>query len=840
MGYYAGAGARKVATVGGVPQNQDPCLDDSTTGLTDCGNWTQSASWAVPADAVSGIYFAKLVRDGGASDGSHIYFIVRDDDGGSDLLFQTQDTTWQAYNEYGGRSLYQSNTGGPGTNPARAYKVSYNRPFTTRGPTPEDSPFNAEYPMVRWLERNGYDVSYFTGVDSDRFGSEILEHKAFLSVGHDEYWSGTQRNNVEAARDAGVDLAFFSGNEIFWKTRWESSTADGSSTDHRTLVSYKETHAGAKIDPDPAWTGTWRDVRPFNPEGPNPENGLTGTMFRVNSGTSAIEVPAADGKMRLWRDTSIANLGAGQTATLAGDTLGYEWDEAPQNSARPPGLIHNSSTTRSGVDVLLDNGSTFGPGTATHHLTLYRDSNGAGTTDDALVFGAGTIQWSWGLDGNHDRGGSTPDPRMQQATVNLFADMGAQPESIQAGLTAATASTDTEAPSSQISSPLAGSDVQSGAPITISGTATDTEGESGGGQVGSVEVSTDNGATWHPAQGRANWTYSWTPGATGSATIKTRAADDSGNLETPGAGVTVNVIARTCPCSIWDDSFTGPQENDPNAVELGVKFRSDEAGFITGLRFYKTAGNGGTHVGSSLDRRRHRADPPGGVVFTAESATGWQEVSFGAPVAIDADTTYVASYHAPKGNYAAINGYFAGGGFDSPPLHALADGLDGPNGVYRYGAGGVLPTDTFGSSNYLVDVVFENTVGPDTTPPTITARSPASDASGVATDANVTATFNEPMDPTTINGTNFELRDSANALVPATVTYNAALRRAILDPNSALQNSTTYTATVQGGPGGVEDDATPPTRSPRTPPGRSPPRRPRRLRRTRGPAARSW
>ncbi len=102
--------------------------------------------------------------------------------------------------------------------------------------------------MVRWLECNGYDVSYFTGVDSDRFGNELLEHKLFLSVGHDEYWSAAQRANVEAARAAGEHLAFFSGNQIFWKTRWETSI-DGSGTPYRTLVSYKETHAGAKIDP---------------------------------------------------------------------------------------------------------------------------------------------------------------------------------------------------------------------------------------------------------------------------------------------------------------------------------------------------------------------------------------------------------------------------------------------------------------------------------------------------------------------------------------------------------------------------------------------------------------
>ena len=87
--------------------------------------------------------------------------------------------------------------------------------------------FNAEYPMVRWLESNGYDVTYITGVDSDRAGALMRNHKVFLSVGHDEYWSGGQRANVEAARNAGVHLAFFSGNEVFWKTRWETSI-DGS------------------------------------------------------------------------------------------------------------------------------------------------------------------------------------------------------------------------------------------------------------------------------------------------------------------------------------------------------------------------------------------------------------------------------------------------------------------------------------------------------------------------------------------------------------------------------------------------------------------------------------
>ncbi|MGB8385234.1 MAG: N,N-dimethylformamidase beta subunit family domain-containing protein, partial [Dermatophilaceae bacterium] len=275
LGYYNGMGARKVATIPAtstVATNQPACITDSATGLIDCGNWSTSASWAVPATATSGIYIARPVRSdtGGAS---HIPFVVRNDASQSDMVMQTSDTTWQAYNTYGGNSLY---TGQPA---GRAYKVSYNRPFNTRSvDNGQDWLFNAEYPMVRWVERNGYDISYISGVDSDRSGSVLRQHKTFLSVGHDEYWSGTQRANVEAARDAGVNLAFLSGNEVFWKTRWEPSV-DVSNTDYRTLVCYKETHANAKIDTNTSvWTGTWRDPR-FSPpaDGGRPENGLTGT-----------------------------------------------------------------------------------------------------------------------------------------------------------------------------------------------------------------------------------------------------------------------------------------------------------------------------------------------------------------------------------------------------------------------------------------------------------------------------------------------------------------------------------------------------------------------------------
>jgi hypothetical protein len=176
LGYYAGLGARMVASItpsAALPQNQPSCLSDTGTGLVDCGNWGESASWAVPQNATSGIYFAVPVRldTGGAS---HIFFIVRADNSASALLFKTSDTTWQAYNSYGGNSLYLGSPAG------RAYMVSYNRPFDTRasGGGPLSSwVFSAEYPMARWLEANGYDVSYLTSVDADRYGSKLLSHK---------------------------------------------------------------------------------------------------------------------------------------------------------------------------------------------------------------------------------------------------------------------------------------------------------------------------------------------------------------------------------------------------------------------------------------------------------------------------------------------------------------------------------------------------------------------------------------------------------------------------------------------------------------------------------------
>ena len=171
----------------------------------------------------------------------------------------------------------------------------------------------------------------------------------------------------------------------------------------------------AKIDPTSAWTGTWRDPR-FSPpaDGGRPENALTGTLFVVNGHREdSISVPASYGPHRFWRNTSVATLTGDQVATFPAGTLGYEWDSCPNNGVQPAGLMRLSSTTLNNLPLLQDYGSTYSSGQATHSLSLYRHSSGA------LVFGAGTVQWAWGLDSTHDNGSAAADTRMRQATVNF-------------------------------------------------------------------------------------------------------------------------------------------------------------------------------------------------------------------------------------------------------------------------------------------------------------------------------------------------------------------------------------------------------------------------------------
>jgi N,N-dimethylformamidase beta subunit-like, C-terminal/Domain of unknown function (DUF4082)/Bacterial Ig-like domain/Bacterial Ig domain len=798
MGYYGGDGARLEATVTpntAVSQTQPACNTNTTTGLVDCGNWGVSASWAVPSTAVSGVYFAHIYRTDGTTDENQIPFVVRNDASHSGILFKTSDETWQAYNDWGGSSLYVGNsTGKPwccsALDPGRAVQVSYNRPFATRFDTPygQDFFFYAEYPTVRFLEANGYDVSYTDAatVAADTGGTLIQQHKVLMCTGHDEYWSGPEVANVEAARAAGVSMAFFTGNEVFWKTRW---AADSSGNAYRTLITYKESLDSAQSDPadPPTWTGQWWDPR-FSPpgDGGTPQNALTGQLFMVNQGSYAIQVPSQYSKLRFWRDTSVASLASGGTVTLPGETLGYEWDEDVDNGYRPAGLIDMSSTTQTPPQVMQDYTEDLVSVPATHHLTLYRASGGA------LVFGAGTVQWAWGLDSNHDGDSNNPaSPVMQQATVNLLADMNAQPVTLMSGLTAVTASADHTPPTSAITSPLQNANVSNGATVTVSGTAADA----GGGVVAGVEVSADGGSTWHPvttmspASASVTWSYTWPATGSGPVTIKSRATDDSGNIETPGTGVTVNA---SCPCSLFGHDYTPAVTStaDSSAYELGVKFQSSVSGWVAGVRFYKGTGNTGTHTGSLWSATGTLLATG---TFTNETASGWQTLLFANPVQISANTTYVSSYYTPSGHYADEVNLFYRQPLVSAPLTGLQAGISVSNGVFNAGGPG-FPTSTYQGTSYGVDVIFD-TAQPPGAPPTVLSSTPYAGSSSNPVSTDPTATFSKTVVPGTVS---FALKDSSGNTVAGTTSLDSTGKIATFTPNSTLAAGTTYTATVSG------------------------------------------
>jgi hypothetical protein len=517
-------------------------------------------------------------------------------------------------------------------------------------------------------------------------------------------------------------------------------------------------------------------------------------MFLVNSGTADITVPYQYHKLWIWKNTSVASLQSGQSVTLgAGDgTLGYEWDVDADNGFRPPGEFDLSSTTVNNVQTFTDYGTnTVYGSTATHHLTLYRAASGA------LVFGAGTVQWAWGLNNTNawnsgitEPSNNPPDPNMEQATVNLLAAMGARPATLASGLVAGATTTDVTPPKSTITSPAAGANLSDGSKVTVSGTATD----SGGGVVAGVEISSDGGSTWHPAtittpdDTTVSWTYTWIAHGYPSTTIETRAVDDSGNLESPSDAISVNIA---CPCSIWGTNVTPSQADsgDPTSITAGLKFDSSTFGTVTGIRFYKASTNTGTHTGSLWSSSGQLL---ASATFTNETASGWQTVIFSSPVTIFPGTTYVASYFAPSGHYSATASYFynipsppptGGGDYDSPPLQAISNNTSA-DGVYSVGSSNTFPVNTFGASNYWVDPIFTPVPAPGQVTNVsavagyqsaqISWSAPAS--GGQATIYTITPYVGStPQTPTTVNGT------------PPSTTVTV----------SGLQQNTTYTFKVQ-------------------------------------------
>ena len=433
IGNYGGNGWRKVDEVENVATSQpDPNTIADSNGAVECSNWSVTASWDVPATALSGL-FVGVYRNAATNNASYIPFIVRDDARTADIAYKTSDTTWAlAYNYYGtpstpltGKSVYGS--GGPmGDITTRAHATSYLRPIVTREGIPQTYWLACEAPMIRYIEANGLDVKYVASRDVN-LGVSVLDNTKFMiSCGHDEYWSIDMRDNVETYRDSGKHVLFFSGNEVFWRTRF---------TDANTMWCYKDTMdgpashvGGTPLDPV-TWTGTWKDTRFV---GRKPENTITGTDFRmngVNDRSVTFEQAGSYASHPFWRDTTI---GSGNI-TVSG-IIGFEADElAPTQPVGSYEVLANWPINIDGSRA-DDNGQSYsGNGTLNWGVVSQRYASGA------VVVGFGTCQWSWGLYETHDRGGNYANANMQQATLNLFVDLGATPATPLAWLVAPTA-----------------------------------------------------------------------------------------------------------------------------------------------------------------------------------------------------------------------------------------------------------------------------------------------------------------------------------------------------------------------------------------------------------------
>jgi Domain of unknown function (DUF4347)/Domain of unknown function (DUF4082) len=421
LGYYGGTGGRLITSVTGLNGvvQAGPTIDPNTRLVE--YKWNTSYTLQTGSDWTSGLYFAKLT-DSRTGRQNYIQFVLRDDNRPADIGFQDAITTAAAYNNYGGYSVYDFNsTGGE-----RAYQVSFDRPFQYNTSTASEQFNNTltwEYNMTRWLESQGYDVSYYTNIDASINPLQLYSQKTFLSVGHDEYWSREQRNNVEQARDNGTNLAFFSANTAYWQVRFEPSTSGQA---NRVMTVYKDTSGigtGTALDPIAQTNPAAATTLFRSPEVNRPENALLGVGYIGDWGSNNV-YNGLDYVVSNASDPYYANTGLKNGDKLI-DLVGYEWDGLLNNGLTPPGLVVLSQSPVQAQGSLPPLPS--GTNTTISNAVRYTAASGA------KVFSTGSVQWVWGLDSDRVTNPRT-DPRAKQIAVNVFKDMGAKPQTPSAGI----------------------------------------------------------------------------------------------------------------------------------------------------------------------------------------------------------------------------------------------------------------------------------------------------------------------------------------------------------------------------------------------------------------------
>ena len=387
IGWYGGSGGSFVMSQSNLPgvdrgvPNPDPI-----TGRIEA-DWPVSYTIQTNQTWTTGVYLVWVSPSNDPNDVSYILFVVRDDSSTADVLFQVPLSTYQAYNAWGGKSLYEYNSIN-----GRSYEVSFDRPFDQNDGA--GSFFPGDYHMIRWLEKEGYNVAYATSMELESNPNLMANHKIFLSNYHDEYWSKPMRDHITIARDQGKHLAFFDANNIYWQIRYDdSSTGDP----NRVIIGYKdETLDPMSSSGTPELTTVlWRD-----PIVNQPENELLGIMFDnvIGYGEHTPWV-VSDASHWIYNGTSVQN--GDEIPTL----IGYEFDR-----------IYNNGLTPGNLEVISHSPVNF------PQLDIVSHANGSVYTapGGGMVFAAGTNYWSYLLEGNwiwqHDT-------RVEQMTRNILDTM---------------------------------------------------------------------------------------------------------------------------------------------------------------------------------------------------------------------------------------------------------------------------------------------------------------------------------------------------------------------------------------------------------------------------------
>ncbi|MEA2429063.1 MAG: hypothetical protein QOF37_2691 [Thermoleophilaceae bacterium] len=392
MGWYGGRGGRLVlASRRLVAHSQPPCRHDASTGLVEC-SWHPTLSFRIPSGLTSGVYVVKLSGQHGT--GRDCMFVL-ESSGARPLLAQLSTTTYEAYNAWGGDSLYPGGRPVGVTGTGQGVEVSFDRPYKTL--TGAGQLFSRDIAMIRFIEREGYDASYTTGASLDARPDQALGHKMLLDIGHSEYWSQRTADAFRRARDKGTNLAFLASNTMVWRVRYEHAG-------HR-IVGYKE-HAAS--DPDQTL-----------PSGLMPGAGasLTGTAWQLCVTPRVIGAARTSYHYYPWRPAAsmqpswlFRGTGLTPSSQVAG-IVGYEPDRTSSFSPHGVQVVGGGTTRCQGHGV---------PPSGVSQSTLYKAPSGA------LVFSSGTLGWQLGLSPVPDESPDAPrrpDAHLVRLTENLFGRM---------------------------------------------------------------------------------------------------------------------------------------------------------------------------------------------------------------------------------------------------------------------------------------------------------------------------------------------------------------------------------------------------------------------------------